>query len=242
MKGTCCNLDKIARSGALLKGLPFLPSKKEERELFIKHIVILGDSVAYGYGTRGGIAKHLKEAFPGTTVTNLGINGLTSHGLIGRLQENRWDSVLRSADMVLLNIGGNDLLRGFRTHGAKGLIRQFAVMKRIYRKNLLAIYRHIRELNEEAIIVQNNLYNSMKKNVQYFGFTDLLLRTWNRAIGEEGVIISRTDPMNKKEGIWLDDVHPNEEGYKLMHELLMQTLEGTGLRVKGHEGPAQAEH
>lgn len=241
MKGTCCNLGKFARSGALLKGSQFFTSKIVERELFIKHIVILGDSVAYGYGTRGGIAKHLKEAFPGTTVTNLGINGLTSHGLVDRLQEARWDHMLQTADMVLLNIGGNDLLRGFNAHGAKGLVRQFSVMKRVYRKNLLAIYRHIRELNEDAIIVQNNLYNSMKKNVQYFGFTDFLLRTWNRAIGEKGVIISRTDSMNKKEGIWLDDIHPNEEGYKLMHELLMQTLETTGLRVKGQEEAAQAE-
>lgn len=232
---------KFARSGALLKGAPIFTSKKNERQLFIKSIVILGDSVAYGYGTRGGIAKHLKAAFPGTTVSNLGINGLTSDGLIERFQAGRWDRTLQSADLVLLNIGGNDLLRGFRTYGAKGLIRQFSLMKRTYRKNLLAIYRYIRELNEDAIIVQNSLYNSMKKEVQYYGFTDLLLRTWNQAIGEKGIIISRTDSMNKKEGIWLDDIHPNEEGYKLMHELLMQTLETTGLRFNVQEKSAQAE-
>lgn len=207
----------------------------------VKHIVILGDSVAYGYGTRGGIAKHLKEAFPGTTVTNLGINGLTSDGLITRLQQTKWDALLRTADLIFLNIGGNDLLRGFRTYGAKGMIRQFSVMKRAYRKNLLAIYGHIRALNDEVIIVQNNLYNSMKKNVQYFGLTDFLLRTWNRSIGANGVIISRTESMNKKEGIWLDDIHPNEEGYKLMHELLMQTLETTGFHFNRKESSAKAE-
>lgn len=241
MKGTCCKLAKFIRSGALLNGVPFLSSKNVKRELMIKNIVILGDSVAYGYGTRGGIAKHLKEAFPGTTVTNLGINGLTSDGLIARLRQSKWDSMLSTADLIFLNIGGNDLLRGFRTYGAKGLIRQFSVMKRAYRKNLLAIYRHIREVNEDVIIVQNNLYNSMKKNVQYFGLTDFLLRTWNRAIGANGVIISRTESMNKKEGIWLDDIHPNEEGYKLMHELLMETLETTGFRFKSQNTSVKAE-
>ncbi|HSP20984.1 MAG TPA: hypothetical protein VLQ20_01525, partial [Planococcus sp. (in: firmicutes)] len=115
--------------------------------------------------------------------------------------------------------------------GAKGLIRQFTGIRRSYRNNLLAIYRHIRRLNNEALIVQNDLYNSMKKEVQYFGFTSIMLRVWNKAIGEEGVIISKTQQMGKNTAIWLDDIHPNDEGYKIMHELLMKTLAGTGYSI-----------
>lgn len=222
-------MKKNIRPGALFKGAPFSSLSKPKKHFHINNIVILGDSVAYGYGTKGGIAKHLKETFAGSKVTNLGINGLTSNGLIDRLHSGAWDRYIAAADMVLLNIGGNDLLRGFRNSGAKGLIRQFSQLKRQYRKNLLETYQHIRNLNEDVLIVQNNLYNSMKKEFQYFGFTNLLFRLWNTAIGEEGVIISRTDMMGKNPSIWLDSIHPNEEGYKLMHELLIKTLDSTGI-------------
>ena len=218
------------RSGALSRA-PFFASKKQNTALDIENIVILGDSVAYGYGTKGGITNHLKETFPASRITNLGINGLTSSGLVQKLQTGSWQKPLQQADLVLLNIGGNDLLRGFRDGGAKGLIRQFAILKRTYRQNLLEIYSMLRKANDGVIIVQNNLYNSMKKEVQYFGFTNLLFRIWNTAIGEKGVIVSKTNAMGKNPAIWLDSIHPNEDGYKLMHELLLQTLSTTGFSV-----------
>lgn len=187
--------------------------------------------MAYGYGTKGGITNHLKETFPASRITNLGINGLTSSGLVQKMQTGSWQKPLQQADLVLLNIGGNDLLRGFRDGGAKGLVRQFAILKRTYRQNLLEIYAMLRKANDGVIIVQNNLYNSMKKEVQYFGFTNLLFRIWNTAIGEKGVIVSKTNAMGKNPAIWLDSIHPNEDGYKLMHELLLQTLSTTGFSI-----------
>ena len=218
------------RSGALSKA-PFFASKKQKTSLDIENIVILGDSVAYGYGTKGGITNYLKETFPASHITNLGINGLTSSGLVQKMQTGSWQKPLQQADLVLLNIGGNDLLRGFRDGGAKGLIRQFAILKRTYRQNLLEIYSMLRKANDGVIIVQNNLYNSMKKEAQYFGFTNLLFQIWNTAIGEKGVIVSKTNAMGKNPAIWLDSIHPNEDGYKLMHELLLQTLSTTGFSV-----------
>lgn len=206
-------------------------SREVKKGLSLKHIVILGDSVAYGFGTKGGISPYLKRTFPHTTIINLGINGLTSSGLIERLDSKKWNLHISKADLVLLNIGGNDLLRGFHGAGAKGLIRQFAGIRRTYRLNLLAIYCHIRKLNSKALIVQNDLYNSMKKDVQYYGFTGLMLHVWNKAIGGEGVIISRTKSMGRNAKIWLDDIHPNDEGYKIMHELLLNTLAATGYEI-----------
>lgn len=225
-------MKKTIRPGARFKGASFSSIKQQKQ---LTNIVILGDSVAYGYGTKGGIATHLKETFSGSSVKNLGINGLTSNGLVERLESGQWDRYIAGADLVLLNIGGNDLLRGFRSNGTKGLIRQFGNLRRTYRENLLQIYRHIRSLNENALIVQNNLYNSMKKEFQYFGFTNLLFRLWNKAIGEEGVIISRTEAMGKNPSIWLDAIHPNEEGYKVMHELLINTLSKTGVVVEAKD-------
>lgn len=222
-------MEKNFLSNALLRKIPLQKIKKHKKEYAITTIAILGDSVAYGYGTQQGIAKYLKKTFPGSLVINLGINGLTSEGLVARLKTDSWNHQLVSADLVLVNIGGNDLLQGFRKYGTAGLVRKFKSIRLNYRKNLLEIYQSIRSLNPDVLIVQNDLYNSMKKEHQYMGVTQLLYRQWNKAIGERDVIISKTGKMRKHQDIWLDGIHPNEEGYKVMHELLVDTLKTTGI-------------
>lgn len=221
-------------SGILSNKVPLSKIKHNMKQYTVKTIVILGDSVAYGYGTKEGIAKYLRESFPDSLIINLGINGLTSDGLVSRLYSGQWDRQLLSADLVLINIGGNDLLQGFRKLGTAGLVRNFKAIRLNYRKNLLAIYRKIRELNPDTLLVQNDLYNSMKKEHQYMGLTKLLYRRWNRMIGERGVIISRTDKMGRKPDIWLDGIHPNDEGYRVMHDLLIDTLRSTGIVLPQH--------
>lgn len=221
-------------SGILSNKVPLRKIQKNTKEFAVKKIVIVGDSVAYGYGTKEGIAKYLRKSFPDSRIINLGINGLTSDGLVSKLSLGQWDRHIASADLALINIGGNDLLQGFRKFGTAGLVRNFKSIRLNYRKNLLAIYSKIRELNPEALIVQNDLYNSMKKEHQYHGLTQLLYRRWNRSIGERGVIISKTDKMGKKTGIWLDGIHPNDEGYRVMHELLIDTLRSTGIVLPQH--------
>ena len=227
---------KIPRhSGAPFRGLPFYKVQKQQKPLNINSIVILGDSVALGYGTTEGIAKHLKDTFPESKISNLGINGLTSSGLVERLDSGKWNEALASADLVLLNIGGNDLLRSFKSGGAKEIIFRFSNLKKGYRKNLLEIYQHILKFNEDVVIVQNSLYNSMKEDVQYFGLTNLLFRVWNSAIGHKRVIVSKTEAMGKNPAIWLDSIHPNEKGYEHMHELLMKTLVATGFIIHSRQ-------
>lgn len=228
-EGACSGLERKFRSGALFQKALQRKKRIAAKPRTIQKIVILGDSVAYGYGTKAGIAEFLQESFPHSTIVNLGINGLTSDGLVERLRSKRWQTELAKADLVLLNIGGNDLLRRYKNGGAGELIRQFPSLKKRYRKNLLEIYRRLNEQNEDVLIVQNSLYNSMKKEVQYFGFTNLLFRLWNTAIGTKGVIVANTKKMGKVPSIWLDSIHPNEEGYKIMHQVLLETLHTTGI-------------
>lgn len=225
----CRRLGKNFRSSALYQKALRRKQRNAARPRHIDKIVILGDSVAYGYGTKGGIARHLEDSFPASEVLNFGINGLTSDGLVERLRADHWQAELATADLVLLNIGGNDLLRQYKDGGASELIRQFAALKKKYRRNLLEIYGHIQADNDRVLIVQNSLYNSMKKEVQYFGFTNLLFRMWNSAIGAKGVIVTNTRKMGKVPSIWLDSIHPNEEGYAIMHQLLLETLQTTGI-------------
>ena len=79
-------------------------------------ITVLGDSLAYGTGARdtsGGFAfrvyRTIERQRPGSEITNTAIGGSTAADVL-RLQVARLSE--RPADLVLLCVGGNDVVRG----------------------------------------------------------------------------------------------------------------------------------
>ena len=79
-----------------------------------KNLVVLGDSLVAGYGLPPGIAfpeqlaKALQKSGFAISVTNAGVSGDTTSGGLSRLG---W-SVSDEADIVILELGANDALRG----------------------------------------------------------------------------------------------------------------------------------
>src|SRR5690606_20969096 len=128
-------LERKFLSGVLTNKAPLRKIQRRNKEYSIKNIVILGDSVAYGYGTKEGIAKYLRESFPDSRITNLCINGLTSDGLVSKLTSVQWDRHLASPDLTLINIGGNYLLQDLRKLGPARFVRNFKAVRINYRKN-----------------------------------------------------------------------------------------------------------
>src|SRR5438128_1690114 len=78
------------------------------------HVVILGDSLAYGAGdeTGKGIGGRLDPAVFSTL--NLGVNGAQTSDLIGKLGQQRFRDRIADADAIILSIGANDLWRDER--------------------------------------------------------------------------------------------------------------------------------
>lgn len=218
----------IGVGGVIFAATSTMVAKKQMEERNIRvdlsNIVVLGDSVAFGYQTVGGVTTYLKEEFPESKVTNKGINGLTSYGLLERLENGEFDQKVKDATVILLNIGGNDLLDIFKAEGPKGIVRHFPKKKAQYRKNMRRIYAVLNELNPSVRIVQNSLYNSLEKEFRYYGFTNLLFVSWNQAIGGKQVIKVNTSPIGKNREIWLDQVHPTEEGYKILCDIIVDRL------------------
>jgi lysophospholipase L1-like esterase len=81
-------------------------------------IVLLGDSLAYGTGDEsdGGIAGRIRSMLDGVESVNLGVNGAVTADVARRLNQTNVRSHLKSADVLVLSIGANDL---FRTPGAR---------------------------------------------------------------------------------------------------------------------------
>lgn len=84
-------------------------------------ILVLGDSISTGYGLSGyelgrentdnfanQVAK--KYEISDENFSNLALDGQTSNELLDRIKAGKYDSELAGADLVLISIGGNDLL------------------------------------------------------------------------------------------------------------------------------------
>jgi len=80
------------------------------------NLVILGDSIAKGYGSsealQGGFGSILGEKLS-ANVTNLGVVGLDSEQLLDKLSNENYIQAVEEADVICLSIGSNDLLKPF---------------------------------------------------------------------------------------------------------------------------------
>jgi lysophospholipase L1-like esterase len=85
------------------------------------HLLVLGDSIATGYGLADGqnnYGNQLAQAFnlTGTAYTNLAVDGASSSDLLTALTTNTPETLapaVTSADTIVLSIGGNDVLGPF---------------------------------------------------------------------------------------------------------------------------------
>ena len=104
---------------------------------FATTLLVLGDSLTAGYGidVDKGWVKLLGQSLPDTTVVNAGISGDTSGGGLSRLPK-----LLEKhqPDYVIIELGGNDGLRGYPLN--------------VLRNNLLSIIKICRDNNAEPIL------------------------------------------------------------------------------------------
>ena len=196
---------------------------------YTKKVLILGDSVASGYGTKiGGITKSLQEKmnihFENLVIENLGIDGLTTKGLLEKIESRVWDKKIKESDLIIMNIGGNDLLRMFNEAGPKGVIKNFPQVRSNFSKNIRAIVNELKGINPNTMIFMNELYDSMDKKNQFYGLSKIMITIWNSASSMENVVKVKTKIMKHKNGYWIDLVHPNEDGYEEMGDLIYQEI------------------
>ena len=98
-----------------------IPSEPDTRPV----IVAFGDSLTAGYGVNGGFSypDFLQKEIDGYHVVNAGISGDTTSGGLARI-----DSVTRLAPkIVVLELGGNDGLRGLPLASTRANLEQMIV-------------------------------------------------------------------------------------------------------------------
>ncbi|SEH48184.1 Lysophospholipase L1 [Halobacillus karajensis] len=215
------------------------------RGLFIKDnldIVAIGDSLTQGVGDstdKGGYVGILEETFnanPDTETTdieNFGKRGNRTDQLLKRMENEEIKESLRDADLILITIGANDVMKVVKNNFTSLNYQDFVNEQEGYEDRLHEILQRTQELNPDASVYLLGLYNPFHKYFNNIPELGQIMGDWN-AISRQVVndydqttFIPIRDLFegNEEDLLWKDDqFHPNERGYKKMAERVLQYI------------------
>ncbi|MFH0975455.1 MAG: GDSL-type esterase/lipase family protein [Spirochaetota bacterium] len=180
-------------------------------------IAALGDSLTYGWLVDKGFLDYLKEMllekYPDCSlnIINKGIPGDTASGGLGRLER---DVIKHKPDAVFVQFALNDAFTGYSpseySKNIQGIISRLNEKLDVDIIIITSIYMGYNIESEVAKIFYNVLENIAVKNNIPIARVD---KYW------EGHIKDKT---HFRTFVQEDLVHPNEDGYKLMAEAIME--------------------
>ncbi|WP_068617275.1 GDSL-type esterase/lipase family protein [Paenibacillus tuaregi] len=224
-------------SGDLSKAAPKTSSKQI-------NVATLGDSLAKGTGDDTGqgfvrrtIAELQKnQKLPVNLVNNLGVNGMTTKGLLPTLDEPGVQYVLRNANVILLSIGGNDLFQGAQNVSSGKPLPTYKELSAEVDKASIRLKRivdAIHQINPAAQLVYVGLYNPFNDLREMRVPGNQAVTEWNLKASEivnayeNARVVSTFDLFvgNTQKYLSDDHFHPNGDGYQHIAERIAQGIE-----------------
>ncbi|MFP7297977.1 SGNH/GDSL hydrolase family protein [Neobacillus niacini] len=209
-----------------------------------KEISILsaGDSLTEGVGdttNNGGYLPYLRtlleeeKGIKEVDFYNFGVKGNRTPQLLKRLQTDEMKDKVSAADLVILTIGGNDIMKVVKDNISNLQLSIFKKEKEVYINNLYQIINTIVRTNPDAYIVLVGVYNPFSQWFSNIKELDQIVSDWNVAsqsvvsnyqnayfVGIEDLFKNPTESL-----LHSDNFHPNNKGYELIAQRLNQTLE-----------------
>lgn len=201
-------------------------------------IVALGDSLTRGTGDETGegyvgyLSKEIQKTTKAKVVTsNLGVNGMQSPELLEYIKSPDVQKEIKSAHLITLSIGGNDLTHGVGAVTAPNLELANKTCEG-YLNNLDQILQDIRKVNGNARILFVGLYNPFPLAGDNLKLALNLIEQWNTQTSlvlrkyPGTVLIPTQDLFNwNADKLLADDrFHPNSSGYKAIAQRMIQDL------------------
>ncbi|MFZ7944305.1 MULTISPECIES: SGNH/GDSL hydrolase family protein [Bacillaceae] len=204
-------------------------------------IVSAGDSLTQGVGDstgQGGYLPYLKtmlekeKGIQEVDFYNFGVKGNRTTQLLKRLKTPEMKDVLQRADLIILTIGGNDIMKVVKDNISNLQISDFIKEKDSYRGHLTQIIDTIVQENPNASIVLVGLYNPFSMWFSDIKEMDQIVAEWNQ-VGQHVIanyphtyFVEIEDVfLNAAENLlYTDHFHPNDKGYELIAERLNETL------------------
>lgn len=202
--------------------------------------VAVGDSLTQGVGdsTRSGgyigiLDEKVNQKKEIATFENYGHAGDRSDQLLKRLQDPKVSTALKKADVILVTVGANDIMKILKSNITDLAYEDFEKEQPKYESRLQEIFKKIKKENSTAEIYLLGFYNPFE---EYFGDIPELNRIvedWN-SIGKE--IVSKDSKLHyipikdlfentKEELFYKDNFHPNDAGYEKMADRVLDYLE-----------------
>ncbi|WP_264738303.1 SGNH/GDSL hydrolase family protein [Cytobacillus firmus] len=222
---------------------------KEEIPLdfFPRNITIaaVGDSLTQGVGDsteRGGYVPYLEmslekdKSVQDAVFYNFGVRGNRSDQLLKKLGTEEVKDVVKSADAVIITIGGNDVMKVVRENFSNLKLRAFAKEKKTYEQNLIDVLDAIKEVNPNSKIVLIGLYNPFLKWFSEITEINDILEDWNGTSqtilkNYPGTYFVEIDDIFENTDdnlLYTDYFHPNDKGYELIagrvHQILTEEV------------------
>ncbi|MFJ5757650.1 SGNH/GDSL hydrolase family protein [Neobacillus sp. NPDC093182] len=205
-------------------------------------IISAGDSLTEGVGDStktGGYLPYLRtlleeeKGIKEVDFYNFGVKGNRTPQLLKRLQTEDMKETLAAADLVILTIGGNDIMKVVRDNISNLQLSVFEKEREVYINHLIEIMNSIIRVNPEAYIVLVGVYNPFSQWFSDIQELDQIVSNWNEAsqrvvsnysnayfVGIEDLFINPAESL-----LHTDNFHPNDKGYELIAERLNETLE-----------------
>lgn len=202
-------------------------------------IVAIGDSLTEGIGDEtesGGYVGILNHTFEdhnlNVTVDNFGKKGNRSDQLLKRLEKEEVASAIKEADIVLITIGANDIMKVLKSNFMNVTMEPFEVERLKYIERLTDILNKINELNPDTQIYLIGFYNPFERHFGEIKELGIIIDNWNEAgksITEEYENVSyipTKDLFSKATQDLLaeDEFHPNTSGYKRMAKRVLEYM------------------
>ncbi|MEK4029532.1 MULTISPECIES: GDSL-type esterase/lipase family protein [Bacillaceae] len=204
----------------------------------LTHLAI-GDSIIAGFGSENEesfvdyFSRRFEEQTGKTVILeNEGILGINSTNLNTLVQRGTFDDQIKKADLITINVGGNDILETLYQGDYKNVVANFDSMRKTFTDNLKAISERIKKENPSATIVFLEMYNPLNPDHELYKVADQLLPKWNVKIYEvarhynHSIVLETTKVLNGHHLQYLssDGVHPNSLGYEALSKQMLKQL------------------
>lgn len=205
-------------------------------------IVSIGDSLTEGVGDstgNGGYLPYLQRQLETNKKVkqanfyNLGVKGNRTDQLLRRLEDVDVRRKIAYSDIVIMTIGGNDVMKVVRENFSHLKLQYFHDAIQPYTKNLDAIFKKIREINNDTMIVLVGFYNPFSTWFSDLKEMDEIVEMWNDASQsvlstyDHSYFVEIADlfQFHGENLLYSDYFHPNDQGYELIADRLYEKLD-----------------